>query len=129
MKKKLVLSAFLLAVICLFVGCAPVFNYATSERLSVLSEKYDELKSVSNETSEALTALQSSDSTLYDEFNALAVSANELATEINSYIDKQIEKEVCEKLISRCESLISEYKALGEKISAASVTGKTSSNG
>ena len=118
MKKKFVLPVILLIAICLFAGCAHVSNYASSERLSVLSEKYDELKNVSNEVSESLTASQNSDATLYDEFNTLAVSANTLATEINSYIDKQIEKNVCESLISRCEELIGKYKDLGKKISA-----------
>ena len=122
MKKKYALPVLLLIAICLFAGCAPVSNYATSERLSVLSEKYDELKNVSNEVSESLTASQNSDATLYDEFNTLAVSANTLATEINSYIDKQIEKDVCESLISRCEELIGKYKDLGKKISAAAST-------
>lgn len=115
MKKKFVLPVLLLIAICLFAGCAHVSNYASSERLSVLSEKYDELKNVSNEVSESLTASQNSDATLYDEFNTLAVSANTLATEINSYIDKQIEKNVCESLISRCEELIGKYKDLGKK--------------
>ena len=80
MKKKFVLPVLLLIAICLFAGCAHVSNYASSERLSVLSEKYDELKNVSNEVSESLTASQNSDATLYDEFNTLAVSANTLAT-------------------------------------------------
>lgn len=122
MKKKFVLPVILLIAICLFAGCAHVSNYASSERLSVLSEKYDELKNVSNEVSESLTASQNSDATLYDEFNTLAVSANTLATEINSYIDKQIEKNVCESLISRCEELIGKYKDLGKKISATTST-------
>ena len=122
MKKKFVLPVLLLIAICLFAGCAHVSNYASSERLSVLSEKYDELKNVSNEVSESLTASQNSDATLYDEFNTLAVSANTLATEINSYIDKQIEKNVCESLISRCEELIGKYKDLGQKISAPAST-------
>lgn len=123
MKKKFVLPVLLLIAICLFAGCAHVSNYASSERLSVLSEKYDELKTVSNEVSESLTASQNSDATLYDEFNTLAVSANALATEINSYIDKQIEKNVCESLISRCEELIGKYKDhLGKKISATAST-------
>ena len=122
MKKKFVLPVILLIAICLFAGCAHVSNYASSERLSVLSEKYDELKNVSNEVSESLTSSQNSDATLYDEFNALAVSANTLATEINSYIDKQIEKNVCESLISRCEELIGKYKDLGKKIEAAAST-------
>lgn len=122
MKKKFVLPVLLLIAICLFAGCAHVSNYASSERLSVLSEKYDELKNVSNEVSESLTASQNSDATLYDEFNTLAVSANTLATEINSYIDKQIEKNVCESLISRCEELIGKYKDLGKKISATTST-------
>lgn len=122
MKKKFVLPVLLLIAICLFAGCAHVSNYASSERLSVFSEKYDELKNVSNEVSESLTASQNSDATLYDEFNTLAVSANTLATEINSYIDKQIEKNVCESLISRCEELIGKYKGLGKKISATAST-------
>ena len=105
-----------------FCGLCPRFKFASSERLSVLSEKYDELKNVSNEVSESLTASQNSDATLYDEFNTLAVSANTLATEINSYIDKQIEKNVCESLISRCEELIGKYKGLGKKISATAST-------
>lgn len=80
------------------------------------------MKTVSNEVSESLTASQNSDATLYNEFNTLAVSANTLATEINSYIDKQIEKGSCESLISRCEELIGKYKDLGKKIEAAAST-------
>ena len=48
MKKKFVLPVLLLIAICLFAGCAPVSNYASSERLSVLSEKYRVLKTAGN---------------------------------------------------------------------------------
>ena len=58
------------------------------------------------------------DESYYNEFNDLAVSANILVTEINSYIGKQIEKDVCESLIARCEEMNGKYKALEEKIDA-----------
>ena len=116
MKTKFALPVLFIALIFLFVGCQPVSDYATSERLNTLSEKYDELKDVSNRVSEKLTASSDSTPELYDAFNELAVSANALATEVNSYIDKQIEKNACESLISRCEELLSEYKKLEDRI-------------
>lgn len=119
MKTKFVLPVLMLALVFLFSGCGHVSDYATAERLNFLSEKYDELKEVSNKVSQKLTSSQNAAPGLYDEFNELAVSANTLAAEINSYIDRQIEKTVCESLITRCEKLLSEYEKLGDKITAA----------
>ena len=52
-------------------------------------------------------------------------------TEINSYIGKQIEKDVCESLIARCEEMNGKYKALEEKIDALAdrTTAPPSENG
>ena len=89
MSKKSAVSVFLIAIFVLLSGCGASV-YATSERMEVLSDKYDELKAVSNEVSEKLTSTRDADESYYNEFNDLAVSANILVTEINSYIGKQI---------------------------------------
>ncbi len=130
MSKKSAISVFLIAIFVLLSGCGASV-YATSERMEVLSDKYDELKAVSNEVSEKLTSTRDADESYYNEFNDLAVSANILVTEINSYIGKQIEKDVCESLIARCEEMNDKYKALEEKIDALAdrTTAPPSENG
>ena len=50
MSKKSAISVFLIAIFVLLSGCGASV-YATSERMEVLSDKYDELKAVSNEVS------------------------------------------------------------------------------